>query len=346
MKILRFTFNKFHYRPLQIFLLAALTILFSLPIRFSPFSGNASPALAQSPTPPSNLRDSYSNRLSKKQQQEITEKNVRIRKLEEGIIDHKVKILGSKRKERSLLGDLEKIEKELQVQKKMLATLKADSEKQELLLADKQGYLRQVLTEKKAHQVHVKNRLASYYRMGSVGLMNVLFSAKSLPELMDFKEYFGLMVQHDHTIIQEYLAQIRESNRAREDHAREKLRLMQMTGAVKDKEQLLNQTRKEKNILLKQVNTEQHLYEQAVAEIEAAAGDLAATLRRLKTAAEVQPVDAQRHEVVETKKRSCRNHLSLRKASLPRKACLTLRYWALSSHALDKRSKENLIHPP
>jgi hypothetical protein len=44
----------------------------------------------------------------------------------------------------------------------MLTTLRVDSEKQELLLSDKQEYLRQVLAEKKAHQVHVRNRLAAY----------------------------------------------------------------------------------------------------------------------------------------------------------------------------------------
>ena len=244
---------------------------------------------AQEPSLSSSLNELSQKKLSQKQQQEIIEKNERIRKLQEGIIEHKIKILDSKEQERTLLGELEKIENELQNLVKMLADLRTESEEQELLLADSQEHLYQVLTEKKAHQIHVKNRLAAYYRLGAVGLMNVLFSTESLPDLLDFNEYFSIMVQRDHAIIKEYLEQINESNKAREELAREKLRLMKLADEVSVKENELNQIQLEKNMLLQQVNTEQHLYEQAIHEIEEAASDLAATLHRLQTAATPSP---------------------------------------------------------
>jgi len=261
-------------------------------------------AIAREPDLQGNGSKTYKAQLTPKQQQEIIEKNVRIRKLQEGIIDHKIKILGSKKKERNLLGELEKIEEELQAQKKILPALKAKSEKQELLLADKQEYLRQVLTEKRTHQVHVKNRLASYYRMGSTGLMNVLFSSESLPDLLEFKEYFSIMVQHDHVIIQQYLAQINESNRAREEHAREKLRLMKLTDELDEKEKELSRMRREKNILLKQVNTEKHLYAQAVKEIEEAVADLASTLHNIQTVSTVPKDVTLPTDVIESEKKT------------------------------------------
>jgi len=235
----------------------------------------------------------FPGQLTPEQQQEIIEKNVKIRKLQEGIIDQKVKILGSKKEERNLLVELEHIEKELQDQKKILPVLRAKSEKQELLLADKQEYLRKVLKDKKAHQVHVKNRLASYYRMGSTGLLNVLFSSESLPDLIEFKEYFSIMVQRDHEIIQQYLAEINKSNRAREEHAREKLRLMKLAEELDEKEKQLKRTRQEKNILLKQVNTEKHLYTQAAREIEEAVTDLAVTLHKIKSVQEQRGANAE-----------------------------------------------------
>ncbi|MDH3390285.1 MAG: hypothetical protein OEL85_00610, partial [Desulfobulbaceae bacterium] len=295
MGISRNTFRKYPTRPLQVVVLPVMAFFILVAPVLLPQPGNCiASAFAQ---------ESIQTPLTPKQQQEIIEKNVRIRKLQEGIIDQKIKILGSKNEEKTLLGELEKIETELQVQKKQLITLEIESEKQEFLLADKQAYLRQVLTEKRAHQVHVKNRLAAYYRMGSVGLMNVLFSSESLPKFLDFKEYFSIMVQHDHTIIQEYLAQLKESNRAREEHAREKLRLMKMTDELGEKEKQLNQFHQEKNILLKQVNTKKHLYEQAVQEIEEAAADLAATLQRLQTAAQPKPATTQSYRVIENEKK-------------------------------------------
>ena len=240
--------------------------------------------------------------LSPDQQQEIIGKNVRIRKLQEGIIDHKIKILDSKQKERTLLDELETIENELQAQKKLLADLRMTSEKQEVLIADKQKFLSEVLMEKKAHQGHVKNRLAAYYRMGSVGVMNVLFSSETLPDLLDFNEYFAIMVKHDHAIIQQYLGEIRKANQAREEHAREKLNLLKLTDELNDKEKQLNLLHGEKNLLLRQVNTEQHLYTQAVAEIEEAVADLAATLQKIESADRL-PVPASSQETAATKKK-------------------------------------------
>jgi septal ring factor EnvC (AmiA/AmiB activator) len=300
MIISRDTFKIFPPGLLLIAVFPAIIFCMLVAPALLPFSDTyISIAAAQEPSLQGNISTSVQAKLTPKQQQEIIDKNVRIRKLQEGIIDHKIKILGSKRQKRTLIGDLEKIEKELQTQKKLLASLRTKSEKQELLLTEKQEYLKQVLTEKRAHQVHVKNRLASYYRMGSVGLMNVLFSSESLPDLLDFNEYFGIMVQHDHAIIQKYLAQIKESNRAREEHAREQLRLMKLADDLVEKEKQLSQIRQEKNILLKQVNTEQHLYEQAVQEIEEAAADLAATLQKIQAAAKRQPVATQPQVVTE-----------------------------------------------
>ena len=289
MKILRSTFTRCTAGRTRFWLLSSIAACLLINAAFPASDFSTGKVHAQEPVLPGNLQEPYRSKLTKKQQQEIIEKNATIRKLQEGIIDHKIKILGSKKKERTLLGDLEKIEKELQEQKNQLATLRAKSEAQEILLSDKQAYLNQVLAEKRLHQQYVKNRLAAYYRLGSVGLMNVVFSSESLPELLDFKEYFAIMVQRDHAIIQEYLAQIKESNRAREEHARENLRLMQLANEVLENENQLTRLRAEKNYLLKKVNTEQDLYEQAVSEIEEAAADLAATLQRLQTAALPKP---------------------------------------------------------
>jgi septal ring factor EnvC (AmiA/AmiB activator) len=313
MKILHNSFKQYGRKQLKILQFPAIVICFSLTAVFSgPFTETCC-GFVKEPGPPIQLgsnipvkikidqqdRTEQNNQISKQQksapqnitqveQQHIVERNIRLRRLQEGIIDQKIKILGSQKKERTLLGEIEKIDQELQTQKNMLATLKTKSEKQELLLTNKQEYLRQVLTEKRKHQAIVKKRLAAYYRMGSVGFMNVVFSSKSLPELLKFNENFKLMIQHDHEIIQQYLTELKESNKAREEHAREKLHLMQLTDEVKEKENELTRVKQQKNLLLEKVNTEQQLYEQAVAEIEEAVADLAATLKQVEIVAETQ----------------------------------------------------------
>jgi septal ring factor EnvC (AmiA/AmiB activator) len=303
MKIIRYTYTKNSTKPFWGLLFSLLAFCSILYCGFPGTQAFIPHASAQEFTLQGSLQESYRNEFTQEQQQEIIEKNVRIRKLQEGIIDHKIKILDSKKKERNLLEELEAIETELEIQKNMLNTLLAESEKQEILLSDKQEYLDQVLANKQSHQALVKKRLTAYYQMGSVGLMNVLFSTESLPELLDFKEYFGLMVQHDHAVIQEYLAQLKESNLAREALTQEKLRLLELADEVSENEKGLTRILEKKNFLLQQVNREQHLYEQAVREIEEAAADLAATLQRLQTAAVPKPVAETPSSSIKTEKK-------------------------------------------
>ena len=58
--------------------------------------------------------------------------------------------------------------------------------------------------EKARSQRPTEQRLAAYYRMGDIGVLNLLFSASSLPELLKFKEYFHRILQHDREIIAQY----------------------------------------------------------------------------------------------------------------------------------------------
>jgi hypothetical protein len=109
MKISRFTSKSPFYKSLLALVMPPFFFYVLLaPIVLQTLSGDSVLA-AQEQVMPDRLRESYKERLPKAKQQEIIEKSSKIRKLQEGIIDHKIKILGSKKKERSLLGDLEMI---------------------------------------------------------------------------------------------------------------------------------------------------------------------------------------------------------------------------------------------
>jgi len=58
---------------------------------------------------------------------------------------------------------------------------------------------------------------------------------------------------------------------------------MKLADELSEKEKHLTRIREEKNILLRQVNTQQNLYNEAVSEIEEAVADLAATLQNFPT---------------------------------------------------------------
>lgn len=220
-------------------------------------------------------------------QEKIAVQDDRIQRLQEGIIEHKVKILNTQVKERSILSELEKIDLTMAAKKKNLAVLNKASEEQEKLLIIKQQDIEKITAEKKVIEEHVKKRLAAYYRTGPISLLNVIFSSDSLPDILTNQEYFQILLQYDKKTISSYLATINELKQAREEHLSEKKRLLDLAEQLKNEREELAATRKTKKVLLTRVKTEKSLYKQAADEIEKAANDLAETLQKIKLKAGV-----------------------------------------------------------
>lgn len=216
----------------------------------------------------------------------IQEQTLRIRRLQEGIIDHKIKIFDSRQKERSLLADLEKVDRNFSQKQQDYERLQAEYQAQSELFVIKQDHLTQVSGELSQYKTHVKKRLAAYYRTGPVGLINVLFSAETLPQMLDTQEYYAALLQHDQQAINTYLDKMDELELARQEHAFEKARLEDLVDQVEGQKNQLASLRKNKKSMLTQVKSEKDLYLQAVDEIEKAAADLTTTLENLKKQAE------------------------------------------------------------
>ena len=202
----------------------------------------------------------------------------RVKRLQQGIKEHEVKIRATQEEGQSLLAELERIERTLRTQNRKLSLLKESFSRQEKLLAAEQNRLDVAFAEKQALQTYIQKRLTAYYQMGGIGLMNIIFSKKSLSELLSFQEYFQRMLQYDQVAISSYAAKIAELVQIRQRHEREKNRLQELVTKVKAKEEMLEATRQEKTTLLNRVKTEEKLYQQAVAEIQKAAADLTASL--------------------------------------------------------------------
>ena len=207
-----------------------------------------------------------------------TQQRLRVKRLQQGIQEHKEKIKTTREQGQSLLAELERIERTIRTQNRKLSLLKDSHNRQEKLLAAEQKRLDLAIAEKQALQTYIQKRLTAYYQMGGIGLMNVIFSKKSLSELLSFQEYFQRMLQYDQVAITTYAAKITELVQIRQKHEREKNRLQELVAKVQTREELLEATRQNKTTLLNRVKTEERLYLQAVDEIEKAAAGLTASL--------------------------------------------------------------------
>lgn len=231
-------------------------------------------AIETTGTPANTAFDSLESKLLDQQK--------KIHRLKKGIEGHKSRVRATREKEISLLTELENIEHRLQNERNKLVELKQNLISQEKLIQQKHQEKDQVLKEKEATKGHVEKRLNAYYRMGPIGVINVIFSTATLPDLLNFKEYFQHLIQYDQQVIENYRLKINDLTQAQKALQQEKSRLVAMISEIKNQEERLVTTRKDKVALLDRVNTEKKLYQRALKEIEEAAKQLTSTLEKLK----------------------------------------------------------------
>ncbi|MDH4320814.1 MAG: peptidoglycan DD-metalloendopeptidase family protein [Desulfobulbaceae bacterium] len=219
----------------------------------------------------------------------LLQQQKKVQRLQQGIEEHTKRISQTKAQESNLLSELEAIDKRLRDERSQMQSLSTMLAEQEQALLATESEVTQVSDEKSHRQGPVKERLAAYYRVGDIGVMNLLFSASTLPDLIKFKEYFHRVVQHDQQIICGYRQTLEKLGHASTDLQNKKKNLVQIIDSISAQQQRLDRTRAERLTLLNRVKTEKELYSRAVQEMQQAADDLVSTISKLKKTATEQP---------------------------------------------------------
>lgn len=215
----------------------------------------------------------------------IIEEQKRIQRLKKGIEDQKSRVQTTNKKETSLITELDRLNGHIQSEADKLTRLKKDLSKHEELMAAKQDEAAKAKEAKEQAKRHVKKRLNSFYRMGEIGVMNVVFSASELPDLLAFREYFDALLKRDQDVIREYRKKVETLEKAQTSLHQEKMAMVETIAKVKGQEEQLASTREERIHLLQKVKTEKKLYQLALNELEGAADRLTNTLEQLKAEA-------------------------------------------------------------
>jgi len=212
----------------------------------------------------------------------LSEQQQKMQRLQQGLEGQRARVKETRQKEESLLSEMEGLENKLRQEHARLKGMQSDLERHEKLLVEKQAELETARTAKDGSRSHIQQRLAAFYRLGPMGILNVLFARESLPDLLNFDEYFRRLIQYDRAAVGEYREKITQLAAARTALEEGKKNLEETIGGVKEQEQRLAETRAQRAALLNRVKTEKHLYQRALEEIEDAAQQLNATMEKLK----------------------------------------------------------------
>lgn len=230
----------------------------------------------------STLSGAVAREAGRKSKEGIETYRINIQRLQQGIATQQEQYLEATNQEKSLLQELEELDRRLAEQVDRLKTLEDRLSSQQALITVKEAELSAVRAEKDKVQLHLVKRISAYYRMGNIGLLNVIFSARTLPELLRFQDAFQTLIEYDQNVVAAYRKSIAELERVTRSLVLEKSVLSNFIAQSATEKDNIDATKEKKEQLLQHIRTQSKLHRQAITEMEHAATDLTASLLALK----------------------------------------------------------------
>ena len=202
----------------------------------------------------------------------------RLHQVQRQIDSHQEKIEETQIKALNLEQELNRIESQIKKSQETLRELQSKLRRQEKHIQKKEEEIATLRAAKEKSADHVSKRLAAFYQTGEVGIINALFSATDLGELLNLKEYVQALFQYDQRVLQGFRDQLALLAKAKEELTQAQEELKGLIAQVKEGEKALLKSREERDRLLAQARAEEKLYRQALQELTAAAAKLAKTI--------------------------------------------------------------------
>ncbi|SDP18366.1 murein hydrolase activator EnvC family protein [Desulforhopalus singaporensis] len=221
------------------------------------------------------------------EQDEVARVRSNVQRLQESISRQEQKISESRQEEQSILAELERLEQQISGQQEKLDAIKLKVLRQELLIEDQQGKLYIIKAQKDTVEKHLQKRITAYYTMGDIGILNVSFSTRSLPELLSFREAFDHLINYDREVLVKYKKTMDQQQRAKQALELEKEVLEDFLSQARQEKDNLEQSKVRKSDLLVRVRTQEKLHQQAVDELNEASRSLVDSIVAIKNQHEI-----------------------------------------------------------
>jgi septal ring factor EnvC (AmiA/AmiB activator) len=211
-------------------------------------------------------------------EQKIKSQSISVHQLQEGVQQQQEKAQENIAQEMALLAELAILNADLEKHRAKLASLEDSMARQEEMIVTKEREILPIQAEKQKAQTHLQKRITAYYKTGEIGMINVAFSAQSLPELLSIQDGFSALLQYDNNLLEHYRETLSGLERSKKALTLERNLLETFIAQASQEKEALEKTSREKNELLTQIQTQTKLHEQAAQEIQQQADTLSAQL--------------------------------------------------------------------
>ncbi len=220
-------------------------------------------------------------------EQDLFEHKNKLSRIQKGLEVQQEHFEQTRQQEEDLLNELAGIDAKIIEESKQLVSLYNELQAEKEKAEEMEEALLNAKAEKDTLAKQTEKRLAAYHRMGEIGVLNITFSSATLPELVNFHEYYRHMLRHDRTLIKRFRSKLVEFAESKKAHETQQIHLGAAVSQTKEQQRLLAEAKQERRELLARIKAEKNLYKQASEELEESAKTLIAGIEELEKQAEI-----------------------------------------------------------
>lgn len=199
-------------------------------------------------------------------------------RIRRSIASSTAKLDESYQKEHSLLIEMDSLDRKISQQQQVLDALQKQIRDQEKILGAKSQEERLLSRKNDELKSYMLPRLRVFYFRSDTGFLDVLFTSRTLPDLVLMKDSFHFLVEQDRKTFLTYETSLAKIKEAKQATSLEKAIQEGQLAAIDRERQKLQRIVDEKNHLLKKVQTQKELYQIALEEMRRIEQDLTTAL--------------------------------------------------------------------
>jgi len=223
---------------------------------------------------------------------EIKRQSQKLHEIEEEIKRHQEKVVTLEKTKESVLQELERLDKEIMETWQRLKDVKREWTEKELELEKIRAEYKKEKNRSKRLKLLVEKRLLALDRFGTMGILNVLFSSTSFPELMARKTYLQVILNRDREQREEFRKRLHSLQEKEEALEKARLDLERLAREMESQAVKLEEKKRDRLLFLKEVKEQKQKYMELVLGLDQAKQTVQGILDELmkEQAAESSPV--------------------------------------------------------
>lgn len=231
-------------------------------------------------------------------QDELVKGRKKIQTINKALTKEKRKLGAAKKKEKKILTELDRIERQIAVKKQKLGMIQADLKEAEDKIKTFPSRIRPLKRLVAKQEKRLKERLVARYKMGTGGYIKLLFASQSYISFDSRIRFMNAILEHDTRLIRDFQNNLDLLNESKEKLKRKEEELIRGRKKIQNQRMELAGKEREKKRFLRSIMTKKVLYIKAIQEYEEASKELHKLLKKLGK----KDSGSQRRKIIETRK--------------------------------------------